>query len=204
MRVFVARVFARFRPGSSFALAATVLPVLPLQAAPRPGWRCSSSCQALPAQDSGTLVQRDAALAGEERAEVARKRPCGSSAHALPDPATEPASEAEVEARLGRSTVLLFMKGSPDAPRCRFSRRAVELLRSHGVEFDYVDVLEEPDMRVALSARWRTFPQLYAEGVLLGGSDAIQQLAERGELLDALRSSTARERAALELLLPRD
>merc|ERR1719476_439053 len=93
------------------------------------------------------------------------------------------------------------MKGSPDRPRCGFSRRAVEALRAHGVEFVHVDVLEEPALREAMKAHWPTFPQLWAQGTLLGGSDAVGDLADRGELLDAVHSATGRERAALMLLL---
>jgi len=112
-----------------------------------------------------------------------------------------PASDEEVQELLEHSRVLLFMKGCPDKPRCRFSRTMVEVLRSHGVEFDHVDVLEKPSVRLALQVRWPTFPQLWCEGVLLGGSDAVRELAMQNELLDALRSSTARERAALALLM---
>lgn len=130
----------------------------------------------------------------------APKRQCKSSAHTLPTDMPAPASEEEVEARLARSSVLLFMKGSPERPRCRFSRAAVEVLRAHHIEFDSIDVLEEPAFRRAMASRWPTFPQLWAEGVLLGGCDELRELAKRGELIDAIRSSTARERASLELL----
>ncbi|CAK0825734.1 unnamed protein product, partial [Prorocentrum cordatum] len=112
------------------------------------------------------------------------------------------AAEEELEELLASCPVLLFMKGSPDRPRCGFSRAAVLALRGLGVAFDHVDVLERPALRQALRRRWPTFPQLYSQGLLLGGADAVSGLAARGELLDALRSSTARERAALRLLLP--
>lgn len=148
---------------------------------------------------------------GEEQAEEATlsepppetKPPaaCRSHAHAPPPADTVPASEEEVEAHLSRSSVLLFMKGAPDSPRCRFSRSVVEVLRSHGVQFDHIDVLEEPAVRQAMKARWPTFPQLWSEGMLLGGASEVRELASRSELLDALRSSTARERASLALIL---
>lgn len=108
-----------------------------------------------------------------------------------------------MEERLARSKVILFMKGSPEKPRCRFSRAAVELLRALGVTFDHVDVLEEVEYREAMKAYWPTFPQLWVEGICLGGIDRLRALAERGELLDAVRSSTIRDRVALELLLSR-
>lgn len=85
--------------------------------------------------------------------------------------------------------------------RTEHSRLAAEVLSSHRVDFDYVDVLEEPALRKAMASRWPTFPQLWAEGVLLGGADALRELAASGDLLDALRSSTARERASMALLL---
>ncbi|CAK9027927.1 unnamed protein product, partial [Durusdinium trenchii] len=73
--------------------------------------------------------------------------PCRSKAHAPVEPGTAKASEEEVEELLSRSKTVLFMKGSPELPRCRFSRLAVEILRQHQVEFDYVDVLENPSVR---------------------------------------------------------
>ena len=88
-------------------------------------------------------------------------------------------------------------------PRCRFSRLAVEILQQHQVEFDFVDVLEHPSLRLALQERWPTFPQLYSEGVLLGGSDQLKELASQGNLLNALRSSTGREQASLALVFAR-
>lgn len=129
------------------------------------------------------------------------KAPCSSPAHALPDPSIAPAPETEIEELLATHHVILFMKGSPDRPRCRYSRKAVEVLKSYGIQFQHIDILEQPALRKALKDRWPTFPQLYVEGVLLGGSSEVVDLAHRGELLDALQSSIARERLALGLLL---
>jgi len=142
-------------------------------------------------------------IQAESSSSQSSKRPCRSAAHAPPDPEIEPASEEDVEERLACSPVVLFMKGSPDRPRCGFSRVAVETLKAHGIEFAHVDVLEEPAMRQAMKKRWPTFPQLWVEGVLLGGSDAVKDLATRCELIDAVRSSTVRESASLRLLLPK-
>eukprot|EP00435_Cladocopium_sp_Y103_P074891 s78_g52.t1 len=104
----------------------------------------------------------------------AAKVPCKSSAHALPEPETPVATEEEVEEYLSRSKILLFMKGSPEMPRCRFSRLVPWLLAC---------------------VAWRR------GGVLLGGSDQLKELARQGELLNALSSSTGREKASLALVL---
>lgn len=89
-----------------------------------------------------------------------------------------------IEAQLSAHPVLLYMKGSPDQPMCGFSARAVQVLRQCGVPFTSVDVLSHPDIRQTLPvyAKWPTFPQLYVQGELVGGSDIMMDMFERGEL----------------------
>jgi len=83
------------------------------------------------------------------------------------------------------------MKGSPDAPRCGFSRKICELLQNHKVAFDTFDILGDEEIRQGLKtfSNWPTFPQLYGDGKLIGGLDAVKELAEEGELLDSLPRS---------------
>jgi monothiol glutaredoxin len=89
--------------------------------------------------------------------------------------------------------VLLFMKGTPEQPRCGFSMRVVGVLDSMGVEYAALDVLPalEP-LRQATGeiADWRTFPQLYVNGELVGGADIIEEMAESGELAEMLGADT--------------
>ncbi|MCC7413068.1 MAG: Grx4 family monothiol glutaredoxin [Gammaproteobacteria bacterium] len=80
--------------------------------------------------------------------------------------------------------VVLFMKGSPDAPQCGFSMRTSEALKACGVEFAYVDVLANPQVRQYLPqySNWPTFPQVFVGGELVGGCDIVLDLFQRGEL----------------------
>ena len=80
------------------------------------------------------------------------------------------------------------MKGSPDAPRCGFSRQIAELLAAEKVKFDSFDILSDEEVRQGLKtfSNWPTYPQLYADGKLLGGLDVVKELQEEGELLDSL------------------
>ena len=91
----------------------------------------------------------------------------------------------QVRQIIGDNEVLLFMKGTPDAPRCGFSMRLVGVLEQLGVEYGAVDVLPalEP-LREATGeiADWRTFPQLYVKGDLVGGCDIVEEMFESGEL----------------------
>jgi len=80
--------------------------------------------------------------------------------------------------------VILFMKGTPEFPQCGFSSRSSQALSACGVEFAYINVLAEPDVRENLHryADWPTFPQLYISGELIGGCDIMMQLYETGDL----------------------
>ena len=85
--------------------------------------------------------------------------------------------------------VMLFMKGVPDAPRCGFSKAMCELLRAKQVAFGSVDVLADDRVRegMKLYSKWPTFPQLYVQGGLVGGLDAVKELDAAGELMTALQ-----------------
>ncbi len=81
--------------------------------------------------------------------------------------------------------VVLFLKGTPDAPRCGFSRQMVTLLREAGLVFNHVDVLMDEAVRARIKtiAQWPTFPQLFAHGQLIGGLDIAHELADAGALV---------------------
>lgn len=84
--------------------------------------------------------------------------------------------------------VILFMKGSPEQPRCGFSARAVGCLEALGAPFAAVDVLPDPRIRQSLSeiTSWPTIPQLIVNGELIGGSDIMLEMYESGELAEAI------------------
>ena len=61
--------------------------------------------------------------------------------------------------------VILFMKGTPEAPACGFSMRTVQALQATGAAFAAVDILPDPRIRQELSAlsNWPTIPQLFVK-----------------------------------------
>lgn len=79
---------------------------------------------------------------------------------------------------------MLFMKGSAQEPRCGFSRQIVDLLKKHSIQFSSFDILSDEEVRQGLKtySNWPTYPQLYANGELVGGLDIVKELAESGEL----------------------
>jgi monothiol glutaredoxin len=84
--------------------------------------------------------------------------------------------------------VVLFMKGSPARPQCGFSAAVVNVLRQHEVSIYSVDVLPDPELREGIKtfANWPTIPQLYVEGVFVGGCDIVREMQETGELAQLL------------------
>lgn len=89
-----------------------------------------------------------------------------------------------IKKQIEENPVLLYMKGSPNAPQCGFSMRASQALMACGQRFAYVDILANPDIRQELPkyANWPTFPQLWVKGELVGGCDIITEMHENGEL----------------------
>jgi monothiol glutaredoxin len=105
----------------------------------------------------------------------------------MSDQATNPMRDA-IAGAIAENQVLLFMKGSPEAPACGFSARTVGILQSLDVPFAAVDILPDPRIRQELSAisGWPTIPQLFVDGELVGGCDIVTEMYESGELADAL------------------
>ncbi|KAJ7968549.1 Monothiol glutaredoxin-related [Quillaja saponaria] len=85
--------------------------------------------------------------------------------------------------------VMLFMKGSPEAPQCGFSRKVVEILKEEKVKYGSFDILSDNEVREGLKkfSNWPTFPQLYCKGELLGGCDIAIALHESGELHEVFK-----------------
>ncbi|MGB5324068.1 MAG: Grx4 family monothiol glutaredoxin [Pseudomonadales bacterium] len=93
-----------------------------------------------------------------------------------------------IKGQVAGNPVILYMKGSPDAPQCGFSAQTVEALMACGKRFAYVDVLSNPDIRANLPkyANWPTFPQLWVGGELVGGCDIVVEMHRSGELQSLL------------------
>ena len=103
--------------------------------------------------------------------------------------------EQEIKEQISTNPILLYMKGSPDSPQCGFSSRATQLLISCGKPFSFVDILSNPEIRANLPkvSNWPTFPQLFVDGDLVGGSDIMVEMDENGELqklIDTIESET--------------
>jgi monothiol glutaredoxin len=93
-----------------------------------------------------------------------------------------------IQQAIGAEHVMLFMKGTPEQPRCGFSARVVAMLAALDVEYGALDILPDPRIRQELSALsgWPTIPQLFVDGKLVGGCDIVTEMYESGELAQSL------------------
>jgi monothiol glutaredoxin len=93
-----------------------------------------------------------------------------------------------IQNAIDENRVMLFMKGTPDAPACGFSMRTSAALNALGVRYAALDILPDPRIRQELSglSGWPTIPQLFIDGELVGGCDIVMEMYESGELAKAL------------------
>lgn len=103
-----------------------------------------------------------------------------------------------IKQAIDEQQVMLFMKGTPEMPRCGFSARMVGMLDELGAEYAAMDILPDPRIRQELSelSGWPTIPQLFIDQQLVGGCDIAVEMYESGELAEALGVSAENGQAA--------
>ena len=92
--------------------------------------------------------------------------------------------EDKIKEEIKNNPIMLYMKGTKLMPMCGFSATIVNILNAYGVEYEAINVLEDPEIRIKLSeySDWPTIPQLFVNGELIGGCDIAIDLFEKGEL----------------------
>ena len=96
----------------------------------------------------------------------------------------------KIEAQLNEFPLLVYIKGTPDFPQCGFSAKVCGILKASEKRFAFVNILEDNELRDGLKiySNWPTFPQLYVNGELIGGSDIVEQMYESGQLESLLET----------------
>ena len=102
-------------------------------------------------------------------------------------------TEEKIKSQIADNQILLYMKGSPEQPQCGFSQRATQILMACGKELSFVDILSNPEIRETLPnvSNWPTFPQLFINGELIGGSDIMFEMYQSGEMQELIDSIEA-------------
>lgn len=97
----------------------------------------------------------------------------------------------QIKSAIEDNKVVLFMKGTPDAPQCGFSSHVVQILNSYGVKYHSVDVLADWEIREGIKkfTNWPTIPQLYVNGKFVGGCDITAEMHRKGQLAAVLETA---------------
>ena len=101
-----------------------------------------------------------------------------------------------IKEQISENPIILYMKGSPQAPQCGFSAQTVQCMVACGQRFAYVDILSNPDIRTTLPsfADWPTFPQLWVDGELVGGCDIIMEMFQQNELQPLIKETAEKHK----------
>jgi Grx4 family monothiol glutaredoxin len=139
-------------------------------------------------------------------AEAAAAKAASPAAAAAASPASPVELKARLEGLINFAPVMVFIKGTPDEPRCGFSRQIVEILRGVGAKFGSFDILTDEAVRAGLKeySNWPTYPQLYVNGKLIGGLDIVREMNEAGELKPAVTVTEDDLNGRLEKLVKRE
>ncbi|MAA64739.1 MAG: monothiol glutaredoxin, Grx4 family [Alteromonadaceae bacterium] len=103
-----------------------------------------------------------------------------------------------IKSQLQDNPIILYMKGSPQAPQCGFSAKTVQAVMACGERFAFVNILDNQELRDGLKAysNWPTYPQLYINGELVGGCDIVLEMSESGELADMIKAAAPKQENA--------
>lgn len=91
--------------------------------------------------------------------------------------------------------VIIFIKGTPQNPKCGFTRTLLQILKDHNVEFTYYDIIDDEYMRYWLReyGNWPTYPQVFVNGKFIGGLDIIKESVAKGEFSNQIPPSAKTE-----------
>ncbi|GAC1583683.1 MAG: Grx4 family monothiol glutaredoxin [Candidatus Elarobacter sp.] len=97
----------------------------------------------------------------------------------------------EIKREIADNTILVYGKGTKDAPRCGFTLETIQFFSAFGYPFEVVDVLENMPKRAALAeiTDWQTLPKVFIDGQFYGDTDILAPMAQRGELTKLLEKA---------------
>jgi monothiol glutaredoxin len=99
----------------------------------------------------------------------------------------------EIAREIADNTILVYGKGTKDAPRCGFTLETIQFFNAFGYPFEVVDVLENMPKRQALAEMtdWQTLPKVFIGGQFYGDTDILGPMAQKGELAKLLETTFA-------------
>jgi monothiol glutaredoxin len=90
----------------------------------------------------------------------------------------------EIENEIKENKILIYGKGTKDAPRCGFTVETIQFFQKYGYPFAVVDVLMNNEKRNLLSqmTNWPTLPKVFIDGQFYGDTDVLDEMEKKGEV----------------------
>jgi len=100
---------------------------------------------------------------------------------------------SEIEREIADNTIIVYGKGTKDAPMCGFTLETIQFFNSFGYPFEVVNVLENMPKRAVLAEMtdWPTLPKVFIKGQFFGDTDILAPMAQNGELQTVLEEAFA-------------
>ncbi len=94
----------------------------------------------------------------------------------------------DIENEIKADPIVIYMKGTPQAPRCGFSAKSIQILQSYNLPIKSHNILDSEELRQGIKefTDWPTIPQIFIKGQFVGGCDIITEMHENGELAKLL------------------
>ena len=95
----------------------------------------------------------------------------------------------KIDEEVKANKIMIYMKGSKDAPQCGFSAAVVDVFKMLNVPFETRDVLADNELRDGIKrySNWPTIPQIFVNGKFIGGCDIVREMFKAGELQELLK-----------------
>jgi len=86
---------------------------------------------------------------------------------------------------LAKNEFMIFIKGTPQKAKCKFSRKLVESLNALNLQYSSMDIMSDLKLKGWLKfySKWKTYPQIYIKGKIIGGLDVTLDLIKQGKFL---------------------
>ncbi|XP_041368687.1 glutaredoxin 3-like [Gigantopelta aegis] len=141
-------------------------------------------------KNKAQIDRLDGAKAAELTKKVKQLASGGSDALSSPAPPTKEDLNTRLKTLISAAPIMLFIKGTPEEPRCGFSRQLIQILNDKNINYSTFNILADKEIRQGLKtySNWPTYPQVYCSGELVGGLDIIKELVETGQLESELKA----------------
>jgi monothiol glutaredoxin len=96
--------------------------------------------------------------------------------------------KSKIEDDIKNNDIMVYMRGTPQAPRCGFSAKVIRTLNELGKSYQSGDMDSDPDLWSTLKEmnNWPTSPQIFIKGEFIGGCDIFIEMYQSGELHEKL------------------